>query len=134
MTGRFRFGNRLSPYLAMEGDPMFARITRLNLKPGSRVGYTRAIDEGVFPKMKRFNGFAGQISLISSDGKEGIGISLWRRREDGEAYQRKGSTAVMKALENCTEGKPGGPYLRHDTFDGRGASASESGLGPRGWN
>lgn len=83
---------------------MFARITRVSLKPGSRGGYTRAIDDEVLPKMKKFAGFAGQISLISSDGKEGIGISLWHRREDAEAYQRKGYADVMKALERFTVG------------------------------
>ena len=85
---------------------MFARITRLNLKPGSRTGYTRAIDDEIFPKMKKFAGFAGQISLVSSDGKEGIGISLWHRREDAEAYHRKGYADVMKVLGKFTEGKP----------------------------
>ncbi len=85
---------------------MFVRIVRLNLKSGSRAGYTRAIDDEIFPKMKKFAGFAGQISMVSSDGKEGIGISLWERREDSEAYHRKGYADVMKALEKFTEGKP----------------------------
>ena len=85
---------------------MFARITRLNLKPGSRAGYTRAIDNEISPKLKKFAGFAGQISLISSDDKEGIGISLWHRREDAEAYHRKGYADIMKALEKFMEGKP----------------------------
>lgn len=84
---------------------MFARITRLNLKPGSKAGYTRAIDDEVFPKMKKFAGFTGQISLISSDGKGGIGISLWHRREGTEEYRRMAFTDVMKGLEKFTEGK-----------------------------
>ncbi|MCL5005127.1 MAG: hypothetical protein M1404_01225 [Acidobacteria bacterium] len=85
---------------------MFARIVRVNLKPGSRVGYTRAIDGEIYPRLKRQVGFAGQVSMVSTDEKEGIGISLWERREDAEAYHRGEYADVMKVLEPFTEGSP----------------------------
>lgn len=85
---------------------MFARITRLNLKPWSRVGYTQAIDDEIFPKMKKCDGFAGQTLLISSDGKGGIGTSLRHGHEDSEAYQRKAYGAVMRVTEKFTAAKP----------------------------
>lgn len=85
---------------------MFARITRLSLRPGSRTGYTQSINDEIFPAMKKLAGFAGQISMVSSDGKEGMGISLWHRREDAEAYHRTRYVDSMKVLEKFTEGIP----------------------------
>lgn len=84
---------------------MFTRTVRMNLKPGSKSGFTKAIDNEVFPKLKKFAGFSGQISMVSPDGKEAVGISIWDRREDAEAYNRKGYPDILKVLERFTEGK-----------------------------
>jgi hypothetical protein len=85
---------------------MFARIFRVNLKPGEGDGYARVIDEKVIPILQNFSGFRDEIAMVSADGKEGIGISFWERREDAEAYDRDGYADVCKALEPFFVGIP----------------------------
>ena len=85
---------------------MFARIVRLHLKPGSKAAYTKAVEDEIYPKIKKYAGFVGQFSTISTDEKEGIGISLWQRREDAEAYHQKEFVEVAKVLGRFSEGKP----------------------------
>lgn len=85
---------------------MFARIVRMNLKAGLGHGYARAIDKETIPTLRKFTGFAGEIAMVSSDGKEAIGISLWDRKENAESYNRKGFAGVIKALEKYVEGEP----------------------------
>jgi len=85
---------------------MFARIVRMNLKPGEGPGYTRALDQEIIPTLRKFPGFTGEIAMVSIDGKEAIGISLWDRKESAESYNRRGYAGVVKALEKYVEGEP----------------------------
>lgn len=78
---------------------MFARTVRVPLKPGSGEAYTRAIDGEIMPILKKFPGFIGEVNMVSTDGKEGIGISLWESREHAEAYERKSYAEVLNVLE-----------------------------------
>ena len=84
---------------------MFARILRMKLKPEGGKGIGRALDDEIIPTLKRFAGFAGEFTLVSSDGKEALGITLWDRRENAEAYNQEGSASVLKTLAKYTEGK-----------------------------
>lgn len=84
---------------------MFARIVRMNLKPGAGKGFTRAIDDEIIPALRKYSGFTGEIAMVSSDGKEAIGISIWDNREHAEEYNRRGFAGVLKALEAHLEGK-----------------------------
>lgn len=85
---------------------MFGRIFRAALKPGQGDGYARAIEETVIPILQKFSGFRDEIAMVSADGKEGIGISFWERREDAEAYERAAYAEVRKALEPFIAGTP----------------------------
>src|SRR5215472_11652205 len=85
---------------------MFARHVRMHLKADGRPGFMRAIDTETIPALKKFLGFTGEIVLVSNDGKEAIGISLWDNKEHAEAYNRQGYADVFKPLEKFTEGKP----------------------------
>lgn len=85
---------------------MFARIFRVDLKPGQGDGYTRAIEQDVVPILRKFAGFSDEIAMISTDGKEAIGISFWQRQEDAEAYSREGFADVNKALIPFMAGTP----------------------------
>ncbi len=84
---------------------MFARIVRMKLKPEGGKGFARAIDDEIIPTLTKYTGFAGEIAMVSSDGKEAIGISLWDRKESAETYNQKGYAGVLKALEKYVEGK-----------------------------
>ncbi|MEJ2007987.1 MAG: hypothetical protein P8Z30_07500 [Acidobacteriota bacterium] len=64
------------------------------------------MDNEVIPALRKFTGFNGEITLVSNDGREATGISLWDNKEHAEAYNRQGYPQVLKALEKFTEGKP----------------------------
>jgi hypothetical protein len=85
---------------------MFARIVRMKLKTSGDPGFARILDKEVIPTLQGFTGFAGEVAMVSSDGKEAIGISLWDRRENAETYNLKGYAGVLKTLENYVKGEP----------------------------
>jgi hypothetical protein len=85
---------------------MFARHIRMHLKADGRPGFVKAIDNATIPALKKFAGFAGEIVLVSNDGRDAIGISLWDNKEHAETYNRQGAADVLKNLEKFTEGKP----------------------------
>ena len=85
---------------------MFSRLLRMKLKPDGAKGIARSVDAEIVPIMKKFAGFTGQIMMVSSDGKEAIGVSLWDRKESAEAYKKEGAADVLKALEKHVEGRP----------------------------
>ena len=85
---------------------MFVRILRMKLKPDGAKGFARTIDNDVIPLMKKSAGFAGQVTMVSNDGKEAVGISLWDRKESAETYKNERSAGVLKALEKHVEEKP----------------------------
>jgi hypothetical protein len=89
-----------------EDDPMFARQVRMHLKADGRPGFVRAIDHEAIPALKKFTGFTGEIVLVSNDGRDAIGISLWDTKEHAETYNRQGYADIMKTPEKFTEGKP----------------------------
>lgn len=83
----------------------FARIVRMDLKPGKSQGFTVAIDNEIIPTLRRFTGFVGEVAMVSTDGKEAIGISLWEQKEHAESYDHKGFAGVLKALGEYVKGK-----------------------------
>lgn len=85
---------------------MFVRHVRMRLKGDGRPGFVRAIDSETIPALKKFTGFSGEIMLVSTDGRESVGISMWDTRDHAEAYNRQGYADILKALEKFTEGKP----------------------------
>jgi quinol monooxygenase YgiN len=84
---------------------MFARIVQMDLKSGKGQEFTKAIDNEIIPTLRKFTGFVGEIAMVSTEGKEAIGISLWEHKEHAESYDRKGFAGVLKALDECVEGK-----------------------------
>ena len=84
---------------------MFVRVLHMKLKPGGGKGLARAAGEEVLPILKKFTGFAGEFTLVSTDGKEALGVTLWERRKDVEAYDHEGTAKVLKVVEKFTEGK-----------------------------
>lgn len=85
---------------------MFGRIVRVPLKPESGKAYTRSIEDEIMPILKKFAGFEGEVNMVSTDGKEGIGISLWDNSEHAEAYERESYAEVLKVLERFATGRP----------------------------
>jgi hypothetical protein len=85
---------------------MFARNLRLHLKPNCVEEFTRTIEKEVIPLLRKQKGFQDEITFVSSNGTEVVGISLWDEKVDAESYSRRAYPAVLRALEKVAEGTP----------------------------
>ena len=85
---------------------MFARHVSLHLKPNSVREFTETIDREVTPLLRKQKGFQDKITFVASGGTEAVGISLWDRKENAEAYNRGTYPQVAKTLAKVVEGTP----------------------------
>ena len=83
---------------------MFARSVSIRLKPNSFADFCRVIEKETVPLLRTQKGFQDEITFFVPGGSEAVEISLWDRKEDADAYGRRGSPKVLKALENLTDG------------------------------
>jgi len=83
---------------------MFAQIVTTPLKTGTRLEYTKVVEECIIPLRRTHEGFLDLICLVTSDGKTSFGISFWDSKENAEAYGRSSLSEVMKALEPVVAG------------------------------
>ena len=85
---------------------MFARNISIHLKPNSSVEFTKQIENETIPTLRKQKGFQGELTFLAQGGAEAIGISLWDKKEDADAYARDGYPEVMKNLNKFVEGTP----------------------------
>jgi len=85
---------------------MFSRNVSIHLKPNCVAEFTRTLDQEILPLLRKQNGFQGEIALVAPNGTEALGISLWDRKENAEAYSRETYPAVLKALAKVVDGTP----------------------------
>jgi hypothetical protein len=85
---------------------MFARSVTIRLKSNSVGEFNRTLEKEVLPLLQKQKGFQDEISLVSSNGTEAVGISLWERQEDAELYNRTTFSDVQKLLAKVSEGTP----------------------------
>ena len=85
---------------------MFARNVSLHLKPNSVNEFTRTLENEIIPLLRKQKGFQDEITLVAPGGLEAIGISLWEKKEEADAYSRTTYQEVQKALSNVVEGTP----------------------------
>jgi hypothetical protein len=85
---------------------MFARSVTIRLKSNSVGEFNRTLEKEVLPLLQKQKGFQDEISLVSSNGTEAVGISLWERQEDAELYNRTTFSEVQKLLAKVSEGTP----------------------------
>jgi hypothetical protein len=85
---------------------MIARSVTMHLKPNSVPAFTQALEKQVIPLLRKQKGFADEITFIVPGGKEAVGISIWEKQEDADAYTRGGYPEVLKALANVLDGTP----------------------------
>ena len=67
---------------------MFARSVTIRLKSNSVGEFNRTLEKEVLPLLQKQRGFQDEISLVTSNGSEAVGISLWDQKEAAEAYNR----------------------------------------------
>ena len=85
---------------------MFARSVTIHLKPNSVTEFNSTMEKDILPLLQKQKGFRDEISLVTSNGSEAVGISLWDRKEDAEAYNRTTYPDVQKLLARVSEGTP----------------------------
>ena len=85
---------------------MFARSVTIRLKSNSVSEFNSTMEKDILPLLQKQKGFRDEISLIASNGSEAVGISLWDRKEDAEAYRRTTYPEVQKLLAKVSEGMP----------------------------
>ncbi len=85
---------------------MFARNVSLHLKPNSVTEFTRTLENEIIPLLRKQKGFQDEITLVAPGGLEAIGISLWDKKEEADAYSRTTYQEVQKTLSNVVEGTP----------------------------
>jgi len=85
---------------------MFTRNVILHLKPNCVKEYTKTLENEVIPLLRKQKGFQDEISFVNKSGSEATGISLWKTKEDAEAYERTTYKKVITALAAVIEGTP----------------------------
>ena len=85
---------------------MFARRVSMHLKPNSVAEFTRTLEKEIIPLLRKQKGFQDEITFVVPGGAEVLGISLWDKKENAEAYARDSYAGVLKALGKVVEGTP----------------------------
>ena len=85
---------------------MFARNISIHLKANSSVAFTKLIEDETIPTLRKQEGFQGELTLVAPGGAEAVGISLWDKKENADAYARDSYPEVMKSLNKFVEGTP----------------------------
>lgn len=85
---------------------MFAQSESIHLKPNSVIEFTETIENQIIPLLRKQKGFQDEIAFVAPGGTEAVGISLWDRKEDADAYSRRTYPQVLKALARVVEGSP----------------------------
>src|SRR5438067_113086 len=83
---------------------MFARSVSLRLKPESAVQFARIVESEIIPLLWKQKGFQDEIAFVTAGGSEAVGISLWKEKEDADAYHRSTYPKVQKLLALVVEG------------------------------
>ena len=84
---------------------MYSRNVRVKLKAKSTAEFTRILEE-IIPLLRRQKGFEDEISFIAPERNEAVAISVWDKKDDAEAYNRKIYPDVLKGLSKVIEGAP----------------------------
>ena len=85
---------------------MFARTVTVRLKSNAVGDFKRTVENEIIPILRRQKGFQEETLLVTPEGTEAIGISLWDSKQSAEAYQRESYPEVQKLLAKSIEGAP----------------------------
>ena len=85
---------------------MFARTVSFHLKPGLAGEFTRLLDQDIMPILRKQKGFQDEITLVTANRAQVVGISLWDGQENADAYARDAFPGVVSQLEHVVQGTP----------------------------
>ena len=83
---------------------MFARSVAMRLKPNLKADFNRTLENEILPLLRNRKGFQDEWCLVTPDGTEAVGISLWDSKESATAYQRETYPEVERLLSKVIEG------------------------------
>jgi len=85
---------------------MFARTISMRLKANSVAAFNRTLEDEILPLLQKQKGFQDELVLVSSNGTDALGISLWDQKDSAESYHRTTYPEVQKLLSKVIEGTP----------------------------
>jgi hypothetical protein len=85
---------------------MFARSVSIRLKPNSVAEFNTILENEILPLLRKQQGFQDEFTLITPNGQEAVGISLWDKQESADAYNRATYPEVQKLLAKVSTGTP----------------------------
>ena len=85
---------------------MFARMVTMHLKPNMATQFKQTLETEVLPVLKRRQGFQDELLLVTPDGREAVGISLWDNQQHAEAYAQQSYPEVQQILSKVTDSTP----------------------------
>jgi len=78
----------------------------MRLKPNTVSEFNKTLEKEIMPLLQKQKGFRDELTLVSSNGSEVLGISLWDQKQDAEAYNRAAYPDVQRILSKVIEGTP----------------------------
>lgn len=110
---------------------MFARSVSIRLKPNHVAEFTQIVEREILPLLRKQKGFRDEITLILPEGMQAVGISLWDRPEDANAYSSAAYPQVLRTLGAVTDGNPEVHVFEvsNSTFHGISTGAGRAGFG-----
>gem|GEM_PF-641170 len=88
-----------------QGTLMFARNVTFQIKPNQGSAFTSKYQKDVLPILRQAPGFRDELTLFRNN-NETVGITLWEKREQLDAYTNNVDAQVVKLLEPMTSGTP----------------------------
>jgi quinol monooxygenase YgiN len=85
---------------------VFARIVTMRIKPNTASEFTQTIEKKVLPILRKQKGFRDEMTFISPNGTDVVGMSVWDQKDQAETYNAGAFNEVMKELSKVTDGTP----------------------------
>jgi quinol monooxygenase YgiN len=86
---------------------MFARMVECSVKPGKLQEFNLIIRNDLIFNLRKQPGFIDVINLVAeTEPDHAVVVSLWRRKEDAERYQREQFPQVVNRIDHLLKGTP----------------------------
>jgi hypothetical protein len=85
---------------------MFARHLIWKLKPNTITEFNRITDKEIIPLLFKQKGFLEQTYFVAPERLEAISASMWKNKEEAEAYNTTSYPEVLKLLSPVIDGPP----------------------------
>ena len=85
---------------------MFARTLSIQLKPNKFAEFTKTVEKGILPLLRKQQGFKDELVLAAPDSVDVLAISLWDTEKNAATYDGGTYKDVLKILESMTAETP----------------------------